>query len=106
MLNTKVEKVGQVWTLEKIKELIEKNDKMVARSIVQIYQLQTEHEKSLKSTNEHNGIGFNSVDSFILTSFAEFYIDRGYLSPRQLEIGRKKIKKYAKQLLKIIEGGF
>jgi len=24
MLNTKVEKVGQVWTLEKIKELIEK----------------------------------------------------------------------------------
>ena len=95
---------SKVWTVEKIKELIDKNDKMVAKSIIKIYELQTEDEKGLMSTKESNGVGFNSIDSFILTSFAEFYMERGYLSPKQIQIGRKKIKKYAGQLLGIIEG--
>ena len=33
---------------------------------------------------------------------AQFYQERGYLSKKQIEIARKKIKKYTRQLLECI----
>lgn len=89
------------WTKEEIKTLISNNDKMVCISLVQIYNCQTEDEKLYKETAHDNGIGFNGVDSRILSSFAEFYLDKGYLSPKQLEIARKKMLKYSGQVCKL-----
>ena len=37
-------------------------------------------------------------------TFAEFESKRGFLSPKQLEVARKKMPKYAKQLADIANG--
>ena len=90
-----------VWTQERIRELLELSDKMVVRSIVQIFNRQTEDEKRTDNTSHSNGIGFNGVDAPLLSSFAK-QILKGYtLSSKQMTYARKKIMKYSKQLTRI-----
>lgn len=93
--------MSRVWTKEEIKNLIQTNDKMVALSLKQLYNYQTEYERTSHETTENNGVGFNGVDAPILTSFTLFYLEKGYLSPKQTEIARKKLIKYSGQLTKI-----
>lgn len=93
--------MSRVWTKDEIKNLIQTNDRMVALSLKQLYNYQTECERATHETSENNGVGFNGVDAPILTSFAVFYMERGYLSPKQIEIARKKLIKYSGQLTKI-----
>ncbi len=92
------------WTKAEIKEKLETDDKWVTRGIAAIFEKQTYSEQQSDSTNENNGVGFTGVDAKILSSFAKFYNRKGYLSPKQLVYGRKKIKKYAGQLAKIANG--
>lgn len=96
--------MAKVWTIEEIKELIATSDKMVARSVVKLYELQTTSEQAAQETHERNGVGFNGVDAPILSSFAEFYKNRGYLSVKQTALARKKLGKYARQLVSIANG--
>lgn len=91
----------KTWTVEEIKNLMATNDKFIGMAVVQIYNCQTESEKYCKETEENNGVGFNGVDANILSSFAEFYKERGYLSQKQMQIARKKMVKYAKQVTKL-----
>jgi len=88
----------KTWTTDEIKNLLQTNDKMVMKSVVKIYERQTVDEKITSTTNENNGKGFNGTDAFIMTKFAEFYLNKGYLTEKQMAIARKKIMKYAKQL--------
>ena len=90
------------WTKEKIKELLLRNDKAVCKGLIAIYNNQTSEEQACQETYCKNGIGFNGVDANILSSFAEFYKERGYLSSKQLEIARKKMLKYSNQLLSLV----
>lgn len=92
---------NRIWTKEEIKNLIQTNDKMVALSLKQLYSYQTEYERNSHETTEQNGVGFNGVDAPILTSFTLFYLERGFLSPRQIQIARKKLIKYSGQLTRI-----
>ena len=94
----------KVWTKEEIRDLIEKNDEMVKRSVIKLYQYQTEYEKEIKSTEEDNGVGFNGLDANIMSSFAEFALKSGFLTPKQIKIARNKLKKYAGQLARIANG--
>lgn len=96
--------MSRVWTVEEIKTLVLTNDKMVAHSVVVLYDRQTTSEQAAQETHERNGVGFNGVDAAILSSFAEFYKSRGYLSPKQTAIARKKLPKYARQLTAIANG--
>ncbi len=96
--------MARVWTVEEIKTLVLTNDKMVAHSVVVLYDRQTASEQAAQETHERNGVGFNGVDAAILSSFAEFYKARGYLSPKQTTIARKKLPKYARQLTAIANG--
>lgn len=89
------------WTAEEIKDVINRNDRQLCLAIVQIYNCQTEDEKLSKETSHDNGIGFNAFDSEILSSFAEQYLERGSLTKRQIEVARKKMQKYSKQLAKL-----
>lgn len=95
----------RVWTKEEIKNLIATNDKMVCVSLKKLYSYQTELERNCHETQESNGVGFNGVDAPILTSFAQFYLERGYLSQKQIAIARKKLAKYAGQLTSIANNG-
>lgn len=98
-----VEVNGKAWTQDMIKELIRTNDKAVVRALLVIYNYQTDSEKAWGETKFDNGIGFNGVDANILTSFAQQVNARGFLSPKQMFIARKKMLKYAGQILKHME---
>jgi hypothetical protein len=86
-----------------IQALVQGNDKAAIRALLAIYDRQTESEKAAQVTKESNGIGFSGCDSEILSSFAEWYKAKGYLSPKQLAIAKRKISRYWKQLLQISE---
>jgi hypothetical protein len=91
----------KVWKIEEIRSLLEKNEIMVKRSVVEIYNNQTSEEKLTGETKENNGVGFNGVDAYIMSSFARQIIEKNFLSKKQMIIAKKKIKKYARQLTEI-----
>ncbi len=94
----------RVWTKDEIRELLGRSRKAVARGLVTLHSLQTDDEQVYRSTMHSNGVGFNSHDADFLSSLAEFYTDRGFLSPRQLTLGRKGIMKYSGQLAMVANG--
>lgn len=100
----------KTWTKEMIKDLIFKNDVAVYRGIVAIYERQTQDEKLDPGAHHHNGVGFSGIDAGIMSSFAEQIIRfnndknpkyKNPLSPKQLELARKKIARYSRQLAEI-----
>ena len=94
----------RTWKREEIEHLLETSNKMLMRSLVKIFEKQTEDEKRTEGTRHSNGVGFNSVDAQILSSFAKQVLRYGRLSDKQLSIARRKIMKYAGQLTKIANG--
>lgn len=102
-LGIEVEKpTKKIWTAEDMKNILNKYDDQVGKALVKLYARQTIDEQKDHETKEYNNIGFNGVDAPILTSFAEFYQKKGFLSQKQLVIARKKIMKYANQLCSIV----
>lgn len=87
-----------------LKERLLSDDTFLIESLINLYKLQTDDEKRSKETYEENGVGFNSTDSKVLTSISEFYLERNFLSPKQKDLVRKKIVKYANQLRRLEEG--
>lgn len=94
----------KVWTKQQILELIDKNDTMVMRSLLKLYNMQTEDEQEYKETVDNNGVGFNQYDCEILTNIAKFVIKTRTMTPKQISVVRRKIRKYAGQLVKIANG--
>lgn len=92
------------WTREEIWSNIQKYDKWLVRSIIALYELQTETEKRTKRTINRNNVGFNATDDDFLTSLAESAIKwekkngELSLSPGQKEAARPLMKKYCAQL--------
>jgi hypothetical protein len=86
---------------EWIQNLLDTNDLAVGRALLVIFERQTDNEKSADRTEDKNDIGFSGVDAEICSSFAKQYKSRGFLSPKQMVIARKKMKKYWKQLAEI-----
>ena len=87
--------------VEKLKCQIKGIDRVAINALIKVYNNQSESEKACGGVIENNGIGFMYTDSKILSSMAEWYLNRGYLSAKQLEIVKNKMVKYARQ---IIEG--
>lgn len=77
------------------------SEKWAIHGLMRIYSFQTAQEQGNQTTIEHNGVGFTGADGEILSSFAEQYKVRGFLSGKQMEIVFKKMPKYWAQLLEI-----
>lgn len=71
--------------------------------IIMIYNLQTSHEKMVKSTTHTNDVGFNKADSFFMTQIAERLRDNIPVSEDDLLIASEKMGKYAGQIASIIK---
>lgn len=93
-----------------VQENMRDSDAWLVRGILCIFDRQTADEQNSEDTKHHNGIGFSGADAQILSSFAKQIQKhqrdlnpkfRSPLSPRQLEIARKKMSKYAMQLVRI-----
>lgn len=89
--------------VSRIRELLDANDHAVLRGIVAIYRFQTETEQAYDQTKMTNGVGFSAFDAPFMSSLAKAILAGTALSPRQLAIGRNKIKRYANQLAAIAE---
>lgn len=89
---------GKIWTEPDIKTLIQTNEAAQLRALVLLNSKQTAHEKNLGHTAELNKVGFNKLDSALLQGFARQYKSRGFLSDRQMDILRKRLPKYSKQI--------
>jgi len=100
------------WDRDSINDLLLRNNRAVERALVALHDLQTNAERSSKTTTEANGVGFGAFDAEIMSSLAEA-VKRGYsLSERQLAICRKtnkqgfcRLGRYWKQLVAIIPAG-
>ena len=92
------------WTKAEIRANLEASDKWLCHGLIAIFNKQTEDEKQDGRTSHDNGIGFNGVDAEILTSYAMQYKERGFLTPKQIALTRKKMLKYSGQLVKIANG--
>lgn len=91
----------KVWTLPEVKDLLGRNDEMVKRSLVQIYNKQTELEQARYETREKNNVGFNGVDAEFGTAMALRVKEGKFMSPKMIAASRKMMMKYANQLVKI-----
>lgn len=91
----------KTWTPDEIVAALNRSDLFVGRAVAALYERQTAYEKDAKVTKEDNKVGFNGVDAEILSSFAEQFKRRGFLTPKQLVIARRKMPKYRKQLAEI-----
>lgn len=91
----------KVWTAENIMEVFSTNEDQMCKGLVLIYRRQTADEREDKVTRNKNGVGFNAFDAEILSSFAEQYLRRGWLSDKQIAILRKKLPRYRRQLAEI-----
>lgn len=95
------------WTAEIIKEKLKTNNKWLIKGILAIYSKQTELEQCREETCWLNKAGFSAFDADIMSSFAKQILSHNTtkfkepLSPKQLQIARKRMLKYAGQLAKI-----
>lgn len=94
---------GIHWDKNKIKSLIQTDDRAAKRALLRIYEYQTQDEQNTLDTKWRNGVGFNGCDSFILSIYAQ-KVQKGFeLSQKQMELLRRKIVKYSGQIFKIMQ---
>ncbi len=91
------DKEKDIMSKEDIIELLN-NDGQLIGALLALYARQTIDEQQSKGTSYQNAIGFNAFDAPILSNVVSFYKDRGYLTTKQINMVRLKMKKYAGQL--------
>lgn len=90
-----------MWDKQRIIDLIESRPAAVNRAVVALHARQTADEKATRSTRQSNGVGFNSADAGLLSYYADWIRKHGGLTGAHLERARKKVRKYAGQLVEI-----
>ena len=81
-----------------IREKLTNDRRWAIRGLMVIYQAQTEDEKLTGHTREANGVGFTAFDDEILTSFAEQWMSKKFLSEKQIAFLHRKMPKYTNQI--------
>lgn len=73
-------------------KLLETNDKAVAHALVVLYKNQTADEQRTEDTKYRNGEGFRPCHARVGTSMATFYLNRGFLTAKQVAYWRRAMK--------------
>lgn len=92
-----------MYTKEQIQYQLENNPKWIERSLVVLYNRQTQDEKENVMTKWENGIGFNGSDVRYLTYCSKWVLGGRNLSGVHLQKCGKMLKKYWKQIQNEIE---
>jgi len=97
-------------TTDMIREKLLSDDRWLARALVALNERQTWDEQRDEATRYHNDKGFRPMHAKRGTSMARFYVQRGYLTPKQIawwrartDSGKSRIEIYAGQLLKVAQ---
>lgn len=86
------------WELY-LKNLIKTNDKALYKSIILIYEMQTDEERYIGESKEENGIGFTKVDAKEMGDIAKKIKQGNELTSGEIAKSRNKMQKYWKQLM-------
>lgn len=97
----KTTKITKKELTEFVKMKLKTDDKWALRALVSIYNLQTEDEKQEGYTSNLNFVGFSGAHSAIMSSMAVQYLMRGRLSEKQMNVVKKIISKYHRQIIDI-----
>lgn len=62
--------------IKALKTQLATTDRQAIKGLITIYNYQTSEEQCEGYTKEYNGVGFSSIDSDLLSSFAEQYIKK------------------------------
>jgi len=89
------------WTEQQIVSLLDTNDRAVERAIVAIYERQTADEKQTEHTRHDNSVGFRQNHAKRMSYYARLIKSGRHLYPRQLELSRKWMLMYRRQLADI-----
>ena len=74
------------------------SDELSLGALLFLYYEQEEEEMMLKSTTYKNRRGFSAADAGILSSISQFYLNRGFITPKQMTVVKSKLPKYNRQL--------
>lgn len=85
--------------VEALRSQIATRDNQALKALVTVYNNQTASEQEEESTRVHNGIGFTPTDAEFMSSLAKQYLNKGWLSPKQMVFVKKYMPKYANQLI-------
>ena len=85
--------------LQGLRYQISHNTEKARRALLLVYSKQTTSEQNSGQTLEYNCEGFTTLDAEILTGIATFYKSYNFLTPRQDQIVKRLIPKYAGQIL-------
>ena len=93
------------WTKELMQELLTNNDTAVKRGLVKLFEYQTSDEQVAETTKYYNSVGFRACDAKKMSGIANFYLEKKFMSPKQLNYVRTKlVRTYATQLTRIANG--
>lgn len=90
-----------IWTKEKIHALLDRSPLAVQRAVLAVYARQTESEKQAQQTRLLNNVGFSAFDAEPMSRLAEAIRKGVPVSDRWLAYGRRRIKRYWRQLVEI-----
>ena len=85
--------------LQGLRYQISHNTEKARRALLLVYSKQTVPEQNLGKTLEYNCEGFTTLDAKMLTGIAIFYKDYKFLTPKQDQIVKRLMPKYAGQIL-------
>lgn len=85
-------------TREELTHLVRSDPRFTISALTALYSFQEADEQAIGTTCHQNGKGFSNADSGVLSDIARYYMQRGFLSPRQLDFVRSAIPKYLGQL--------
>ena len=101
---TAIGKDGKTYTKASLINLMNTNDSILIKGLLLIHRYQTQEEKRVEDTIVHNNVGFTGSHGKKMTGIANWYLRNGSISPNQLALVRRRMPKYANQLLRIMAG--
>ena len=90
--------IKKTYTKEYIQSKISTDIRWVERSLIKLFERQTEEEKNIRYTTEENSRGFNKPDSNYLSYCSRWVMSGNTLNGKHLEKCRGKLMKYWKQI--------
>ena len=91
----------KLWNEEQIKYLMLTKESVLYSCLKNLYDCQTEEEKTIGNTQEDNGVGFNAYDAPFLSAMVKDLNKYGHLTYGQRERTKQILQKYSKQLVRM-----
>lgn len=86
-----------------IKMKLKSDDDWAIRGLKIVYDGQTVDERSYEVTKIANGVGFSPFHAEFLTGLAKQYMNRSWLSRKQMSLLHRFISKYSRQVYEAID---